>query len=66
MRGEFTDKLIGMIRQHGTITRRKLQQRIRGRYRTQEINDMLTQAIEAGLIVRTANGYAVGIVPRSS
>ena len=49
-----------IIRQHGTITRRKLQQRIRGRYRTQEMNDMLTQAIEAGLIVRTPNGYAAG------
>ena len=63
VRGEFTEKLIEIIRQHGTITRRKLQQRIRGRYRTQEINDMLTQAVEAGLIVRTSNGYAAGIMP---
>ena len=61
VRGEFTDKLIEIVRQHGTITRRKLQQRIRGRYRTQEINDMLTQAVEAGLIVRTSNGYAAGL-----
>ena len=62
VRGEFADKLIEIVRQHGTITRRKLQQRITGRYRTQEMNDMLTQAIEAGLIVRTSNGYAAGIV----
>ena len=61
VRGEFTEKLIEIVRQHGTITRRKLQQRIQGRYRTQEINDMLTQAVEAGLIVRTSNGYAAGI-----
>jgi hypothetical protein len=61
VRGDFVDKLIGIIRQHGTITRRKLQQRIKGRYRTQEVNDMLNQAIEAGLIVRTPNGYAAGI-----
>jgi Bifunctional DNA primase/polymerase, N-terminal/Protein of unknown function (DUF3987) len=61
VRGEFTEKLIQIIRQHGSITRRKLQQRIKGRYRTQEVNDMLTQAIEAGLIVRTPTGYAAGI-----
>jgi hypothetical protein len=63
VRGEFTEKLIGIIRQHGTITRRKLQHRIRGRYRTQEVNDMLNQAVEAGLIVRTPSGYAAGIAP---
>lgn len=57
-RGEFTEKLIGIIRRHGSITRRKLQHRIKGRYRTQEVNDMLSQAIEAGIIVRTTNGYA--------
>jgi len=59
-RGEFTEKLIGIIQQHGSITRRDLQRRIRGRYRTQEINDMLSQAIEAGLIIRTPGGYATG------
>jgi Bifunctional DNA primase/polymerase, N-terminal/Protein of unknown function (DUF3987) len=59
-RGEFTEKLIGIIRQSGSITRRKLQHLIRGRYRTQEVNDILNQAIEAGLIVRTPGGYAAG------
>ena len=49
------------VGQHGTITRRKLQQRIRVATEHQEINDMLTQAVEAGLIVRTSNGYAAGI-----
>jgi hypothetical protein len=61
VRSEFVEKLIKIIRQHGSITRRKLQHRIQGRYRTQEVNDMLSQAIEAGFIVRTSNGYAAGI-----
>ena len=61
VRSEFVEKLIKIIRQHGSITRRKLQHRIQGRYRTQEVNDMLNQAIEAGFIVRTPNGYAAGI-----
>jgi hypothetical protein len=59
-RGEFTDRLVRMIQRHGTISRRKLQQHVRGRYRTQEVNDMLSQMIEAGLIIKTANGYAAG------
>jgi hypothetical protein len=57
-RGMFVDRLIQMIQRHGSITRRKLQQHVRGRYRTGEINDMLSQAIEAGLIIKTADGYA--------
>jgi hypothetical protein len=56
-RGEFADRLIRMIQRHGSITRRKLQQQVRGRYRTQEVNDMLNQAVEAGLIVKTQLGY---------
>ena len=60
VRGEFAEKLIRIIRQHGSITRRKLQQRIKGRYRTQEVNDMLTQAIEAGLIVRLQTATRLG------
>jgi predicted HTH transcriptional regulator len=59
-RGEFADKLIRIIRQSGSITRRQLQQRIRGRYRTQEVSDMLNQAVEAGVIKRLPNGYATG------
>jgi len=59
-RGDFTDRLVRMIQRHGTISRRKLQQHVRGRYRTQEVNDMLSQMIEAGLIIKTANGYAAG------
>jgi len=57
-RGEFADRLIRIIERHGAISRRKLQQHIRGRYRTGEVNDMLNQAIEAGLIVKTPDGYA--------
>jgi hypothetical protein len=60
LRGEFADKLIQIIRQSGSITRRQLQQRIRSRYRTQEISDMLNQAVEAGLIKRTLTGYTIG------
>src|SRR5215471_18621970 len=59
-RGEFADRLIRIIRQAGSITRRQLQQRIRGRYRTQEVSDMLSQAVEAGLIKRTPTGYTIG------
>jgi hypothetical protein len=58
LRGEFADRLIRMIQRHGTLSRRKLQQHVRGRYRTGEVNDMLNQAIEAGLIIKTADGYA--------
>src|SRR5262249_14950711 len=59
-RGEFADKLIRIIQQAGSMTRRQLQHHIRGRYRTQEIDDILRQAIEAGLIKRTPNGYTIG------
>jgi hypothetical protein len=59
-RSEFAEKLIRIIQQRGTITRRNLQRHIRGRYRTQEVDDMLKQAIEAGFIVKTPNGYGTG------
>src|SRR5215471_107168 len=39
-RGEFANKLIQIIRQSGSITRRQLQRHIRSRYRTQEVDDM--------------------------
>jgi hypothetical protein len=57
-RGMFVERLVHMIQRHGTISRRDLQRHVRGRYRTGEVNDMLNQAIEAGLIVKTADGYA--------
>ena len=57
-RGMFVDRLINMIQRHGSITRRKLLQQVRGRYPAREVNDMLNQAVEAGLIVKTAVGYA--------
>jgi hypothetical protein len=57
-RGMFVDRLIHMIQRHGSISRRDLQRHVRGRYRTSEVNDMLSQAIEAGLIIKTASGYA--------
>jgi len=59
-RGEFAEKLIQVIQQSGSITRRQLQRRIRSRYRTQEVDDTLRQAVEAGLIKRTPNGYTAG------
>jgi len=59
-RGEFADRLIRIIQRRGEVTRREQQNSIRSRYRTQEINDMLAQAIEAGLIVRTPSGYRAG------
>jgi hypothetical protein len=57
-RGEFVEKLLQIIERRGTITRRELQLRIRGCYRTQEVADMLRSSIEAGRIVATPNGYA--------
>jgi hypothetical protein len=57
-RGEFVEKLLQIIERRGTITRRELQQRIKGSYRTQEVADMLKSGIEAGRIVATPNGYA--------
>jgi hypothetical protein len=56
-RGEFTEKLLQIIERRKTVTRRELQQCIKGRYRTQEIADMLKSGIEAGRIVATPNGY---------
>jgi hypothetical protein len=60
LRGDFADRLIRMIQRHGSISRRDLQRFVRGRYRTQDLNDMLAQAIEAGWVVKTANGYKAG------
>jgi hypothetical protein len=57
-RGEFVERLLQIIEHRKTITRRELQQRIKGCYRTQEVADMLKSSIEAGRIVATPNGYA--------
>jgi hypothetical protein len=55
---QFAEKLVGYIEHHGLVTRRELQQHIRGRYSTREVADILAPSIEAGEIVKTLNGYA--------
>ena len=62
LRGEFADRLIRMIQRHGSISRRDLQRFVRGRYRTQDLNDILAQAIEAGLILKTGERICGGQV----
>jgi hypothetical protein len=58
VRGEFAEKLVDFIVRRGSVTRREVQQHIRGRYNTREVMDILTQSIEGGFIIKTANGYA--------
>jgi hypothetical protein len=58
VRGEFAEKLVDFIVRRGSVTRREVQQHIRGRYNTREVVDILSQSIEGGFIVKTANGYA--------
>jgi hypothetical protein len=57
-RGQFVESLVNYIVSQGPVTRRELQQRIKGKHRTGEIADMLKQSIEAGDIIATPNGYA--------
>jgi hypothetical protein len=57
-RGQFVEKLVSYIASESEVTRKKLQQHIKGRYRTTEVADMLKQSIEAGDIIATPNGYA--------
>jgi hypothetical protein len=57
-RGQFVENLVSYIISQGSVTRRELQQHIKGRYSTRDIADMLKGSIEAGDIILTPNGYA--------
>jgi hypothetical protein len=57
-RGQFVEKLVSYIVSKGSVTRRELQQHIKGRYSTRDVADMLKGSIEAGDIIATPDGYA--------
>jgi hypothetical protein len=57
-RGQFVESLVNYIISRGSVTRKELQQHIKGKHRTGEIADMLKQSIEAGDIIAIPNGYA--------
>jgi hypothetical protein len=57
-RGQFVESLVNYIVSQGSMTRRELQQHIKGKYPTRDVADMLKGSIEAGDIILTPNGYA--------
>jgi hypothetical protein len=67
-RGEFYEKVIGLIINQGRpVTVREIQQHIKGRYRSGEINDMLVQGVVSGAIVKLPNGsYAAPPKPNKT
>jgi hypothetical protein len=54
---KLAKKLVDYILPKGSVTRRELQQHIKGRPNTREVADILRPYIEVGEIVETANGY---------
>jgi hypothetical protein len=67
-RGEFYEKVIGFIINQGRpVTVREIQQHIKGKYRSGEINDMLAQGVVSGAIVKLPNGsYAAPPKPNKT
>jgi hypothetical protein len=57
-RSQFAEKLVSLIVHRGPMTVREIQQYVRSRYRSSEINDMLAQSVASGAIVKTLTGYA--------
>jgi hypothetical protein len=55
-RGQVADKLVNVIARKGPMTVRAIQQYIRSRHRSPEINDILTQSVVAGRIVKLPDG----------
>jgi hypothetical protein len=64
-RSVFAEKLIDYIVRHGSVTEQELWRYIGGRYSTRVVMNILTRAIKAGLIVKTAEGYS-GCSPRGA
>jgi hypothetical protein len=58
-RSQFAEKLVGYIVRHGSVIERELWRYIGSRYSTREVMNILTRGIKAGLIVKTAGGYAI-------
>jgi hypothetical protein len=57
-RSQFAEKLVDHIVQCGSVTEQELYQYVGNRYSIRDVKDMLAQAITAGKIVKTLNGYA--------
>ena len=55
-RGEFVDKLLGIIRRRGPVKPRDIQMYIRGRLKSAEIKDIVRQMIEGGEVECTPDG----------
>ena len=58
-RSQFAKKLVDYIVRYGPVTEQELQQYVGSRYSIRDVKDMLAQAVAAGRIVKTLNGYAV-------
>jgi hypothetical protein len=57
-RGDIAEKILGYIRRKGPVTPRRIQQQmVRAKIRSQEIQDILKQLVEAGEIEKTTSGY---------
>jgi Bifunctional DNA primase/polymerase, N-terminal/Protein of unknown function (DUF3987) len=59
-RSEIAAKIAGVIQRRGPMKTRGIQQFLKGRLRSQEINDILKQLVEAGEIKWTDQGYRTG------
>jgi hypothetical protein len=56
-RGNYVDKIAGLIHRRGLMKPRDIQQFIRGRLKSSEIKDILAQLVEAGEIEWSLDGY---------
>jgi hypothetical protein len=57
-RSEFAEKLINYIVRYGPLAHQDLWRYVGNRYSTRVVMNILTRGIEAGLIVKTADGYS--------
>jgi hypothetical protein len=65
-RSEFAEKLVDYIVRHGSVTEQELYHYVGNRYSIRDVKDMLAQALAAGRIVRTLNGYAAPPKPNKT
>jgi hypothetical protein len=65
-RGELVEKIYDYIIQQGSVTNCEFQLFIHGNYNSLEVRDILTQLIDAKLIVRTLTGYATPPKPNKT
>ena len=56
-RSAFTNKILALIRRRGLMKPRDIQGYIRGRLKSAEIKDIVSQLVEAGEVEWTADGY---------